>query len=367
MGTGDKGGSVNVQKKWPWLAALLAVLALAAIAAGCGGGGSSATTGGGGGASTGGKEFKIGLVSDTGGVDDRGFNQFTIAGLKRAEKELGVTTRVYVSNSADDYLPNLQAAVQDGNDLVIAVGFLLGPSVVQVAQASPDTSFGAVDNFFGGDGCEEAGTCAQPNVLGMIYPTEQSGYLAGIVAAMMTKTKVVSTVGGKKIPPVDNWIAGYMQAVKDTDPSIKELNAYSDDFDDQAKCKEIALDQIANKSDVVFQVAGKCGLGALDAACEKNVNAIGVDADQSFAGPCVITSGLKPLESSVFALIEQFVDGQFKGGTNASYGIKELPDAELLAPYTDAVPQDVRDAVDAAKQKIISGEITPPATIDQVK
>jgi basic membrane protein A len=365
---GDKGGFVNVKSKWRWLPAALLVLVLAALAAGCGGGGSSATTGGGGGASTGGgKQFKIGLVSDTGGVDDKGFNQFTIAGLKRAEKELGVTTRVYVSNSADDYLPNLQAAVQDGNDLVIAVGFLLGPSVDQVAQASPNTSFAAVDNFFGGDGCDKAGTCEQPNLLGMIYPTEQSGYLAGIVAAMITKTKVVSTVGGKKIPPVDNWIAGYMQAVKDTDPSIKELNAYSDNFDDQAKCKEIALDQIANKSDVVFQVAGKCGLGALDAACEKNVNAIGVDADQSFAGPCVVTSGLKPLESSVFALIKQFVDGGFKGGTNASYGIKELPDAELLAPYTDAVPQNVQDAVDAAKQKIISGEITPPATIDQVK
>jgi basic membrane protein A and related proteins len=358
---------VNVKRKWPSVAALLAVLTLAAVAAGCGGGGGSATTGAGGASTGGGKQLKIGLVSDTGGVDDRGFNQFSIAGLKRAEKELSVTTRVYVSNSADDYVPNLQAAVQDGNDLVVAVGFLLGPSVVQVAQASTNTSFAAVDNFFGGDGCEAAGTCEQPNVLGMIYPTEQSGYLAGIVAAMMTKTKVVSTVGGKKIPPVDNWIAGYMQAVKDTDPSIKELNAYSNDFEDQAKCNEIALDQIANKSDVVFQVAGKCGLGALDAACEKNVYAIGVDADQSFAGPCVITSGLKPLESSVFEIIKEFVDGQFKGGTNASFGIKELPDAELLAPYTDAVPQDVRDAVDAAKQKIISGEITPPATIDEVK
>jgi basic membrane protein A len=357
---------VNVKRKWPWFVALLAVIVLAA--AGCGGGEEASTTPAAtGGGTTGGEAIKVGLVTDTGGVDDRGFNQFSIAGLKRAEKELGVTTRVYVSNSADDYVPNLQAAVQDGNDLVVAVGFLLGPSIVQVAQASTNTSFAGVDNFFGGDGCDEAGTCEQPNVVGMIFPTEQAGYLAGIVAAMITKTKVVSTVGGKKIPPVDNWIAGYMQAVKDTDPSIKELNAYSQDFEDQAKCKEIALDQIANKSDVVFQVAGKCGLGALDAACEKGVNAIGVDADQSFAGPCVVTSALKPLESSVFAIIKEFVDGQFTGGTNVSFGIKELPDAELLAPYTEAVPQDVRDAVDAAKQKIVSGEITPPATIDQVK
>jgi basic membrane protein A len=358
-----------VMRKWPWFVALLAVIVLAA--AGCGGGEEASTTPAGtGGGTTGGKQFKIGLVTDTGGVDDHGFNQFSIAGLKRAATELGVTTRVYVSNSADDYLPNLQAAVQDGNDLVVAVGFLLGPSVVQAAKVSPDTSFAGVDQFFGGEPCQSTPSCetqTQPNVLGMIYPTEQAGYLAGIVAAMITKTKVVSTVGGKKIPPVDNWIAGYMQAVKDTDPSVKELNAYSQDFVDQAKCKEIALDQIANKSDVVFQVAGLCGLGALDAACEKNVNAIGVDADQSFAGPCVVTSALKPLESSVFAIIKTFVDGQFKGGDNTLYGIKELPDSELLAPYTDAVPQEVQDAVEAAKEKIISGEITPPATIDEVK
>jgi basic membrane protein A len=360
---------VDRKWKWPWLAAALAVLAFAA--AGCGGGGGTTTGAAGGttgGTSSGGaSELKIGLVTDTGGVDDRGFNQFSIAGLKKAESELGVQTRVYVSNSADDYVPNLQAAVQDGNDLVIAVGFLLGPSVAQVAQASPDTAFAGVDQFFGGDGCDEAGTCEQPNVTGLIYPTEQAGYLAGVVAAMVTKSKVVSTVGGKKIPPVDNWIAGFMQAVKDTDPAIKVLSAYSQDFDDQAKCKEIALDQIANNSDVVFQVAGKCGLGALDAACQKNVDAIGVDADQSFAGPCVITSALKPLESSVFATIKQFTEGTLKGGTNVSFGIQQLPDAQLLAPYTDAVPQSVQDAVVAAQKKIVSGEITPPATIEDVK
>jgi basic membrane protein A and related proteins len=362
---------VNGKRRWSWLALLCLVTAAMAIAAaGCGGDEGETTGGAGTGAATetgGGEAIKVALVTDTGGVDDRGFNQFSIAGLKRAESELGVQTRIYVSNSADDYLPNLQAAVQDGNEFVIAVGFLLGPSVAQVAEASPDTTFAGVDEFFGGEGCEDAGTCEQPNVTGMIYPTEQAGYLAGIVAAMVTKTKVVSTVGGIKIPPVDNWIAGFMQAVKDTDPSIKELNAYSDDFDDQAKCKEIALDQIANNSDVVFQVAGKCGLGALDAACEENVYAIGVDADQSFAGPCVITSALKPLESSVFSIIQTYVDGQVTGGENIVFGIQELPDAELLAPYTDAVPQDVQDAVAEAQQKIISGEITPPATIEDVK
>ena len=114
---------------------------------------------------------------------------------------------------------------------------------------------------------------------------------------------------------------------------------------------------------MVFQVAGQCGLGALDAACQEGVMAIGVDADQSFAGDCVITSALKPLELAVFETIKSAQDGTFKGGTNRFFGIEEFPDAELLAPFTDAVPQEVQDAVDAAKQKLISGEIDPPATL----
>jgi basic membrane protein A len=357
---------VNVKHKWPWLVALLAVL-LAVAAAGCGGDeeGTGTTGAGTGAGTTGAEAISVGMVSDTGGLDDRGFNEFSINGFERAKTELGVTGRVYVSESADDYLPNLTAAVDDGHDLVIAIGFLIQPSVAEVAKEATDVNFAGVDQFYGDPpecGGEGQAVCTLPNVLGLQFPSEEAGYLAGIVAAMMTKTKTVSTVGGVSIPPVNNWIAGFRQAVKDTDPSIKLLNAYSQDFVDQAKCKEIALDQIAQGSDVVFQVAGLCGLGALDAACEKNVYAIGVDADQSFAGSCVITSALKPLELAVFETIKSAQDGTFKGGTNRFFGIEEFPDAELLAPYTDAVPQEVKDAVEAAKAKLISGEIDPPAT-----
>ena len=247
------------------------------------------------------------------------------------------------------------------------IGFLIQPSIVEVATEATDVNFAGIDQFYGEEpdcGGENQAPCALPNVLGLQFPSEESGYLAGIVAAMMSKTGTVSTVGGISIPPVNNWIAGFRQAVKDTNPDVKLLNAYSQDFVDQAKCKEIALDQIAQGSDVVFQVAGDCGLGALDAACEKGVMAIGVDADQSFAGDCVITSGLKPLELAVFETIKAAQDGTFEGGTNRFFGIEEFPDAELLAPFSDAVPQEVQDAVEEAKQKLISGEIDPPATLD---
>jgi basic membrane protein A and related proteins len=364
---------VNVMRKLPWALLLIVALVLALAAAGCGGDddgtdtsgapSESGTTDGG----TGGEKISVGMVSDTGGLTDRGFNEFSINGFERAQTELGVDGRVYASKSADDYLPNLTAAVDDGHDLVVAIGFLIQPSVVEVATEATDVNFAGIDQFYGEEpdcGGEDQAPCAVPNVLGLQFPSEESGYLAGVVAAMMSKTGTVSTVGGISIPPVNNWIAGFRQAVKDTKPDVKLLNAYSQDFVDQAKCKEIALDQIAQGSDVVFQVAGDCGLGALDAACEKGVMAIGVDADQSFAGDCVITSGLKPLELAVFETIKAAQDGTFEGGTNRFFGIEEFPDAELLAPFSDAVPQEVQDAVEEAKQKLISGEIDPPATLD---
>jgi basic membrane protein A and related proteins len=344
-------------KRFTWLLVVVSALFLAVGAASCGG---DDDEGGGG------DSIKVGLVTDTGGVDDRGFNQFSIAGLDKAESELEIEKRVYVSNSADDYEPNLQAAVDDGNDFVIAVGFLLSPSTIKVATANPDVSFAGVDHFYGEPGdasCEESKTCAVDNALGMQYPSEESGYLAGVVAALMSKTGTVSTVGGIKIPPVDNWIAGYQAAVKATKPSVKTLNAYSNDFNDAAKCKEIALDQISQGADVVFQVAGDCGLGAIDAACEKNVIAIGVDADQSAQGDCVLVSALKPLTESVFGVIQTYVDGDFKGGTNQFYGVEQLPDAQLLTDFQSEVPQNVTDAVGQAETGLKDGTIDPPSSL----
>ena len=355
------------RKRWTWLSVACATAFLVFGAASCGGGNdnsssSSDTTG-----SKSGSDIKVGLVTDTGGVDDKGFNQFSIAGLDQAKDELGVKTRVYVSKTADDYQPNLTAASDDGNDLVIAVGFLLTPSTITVAKQYPDIKYAGVDHFYGkkgsGDGCDKAGTCALPNTLGLQYPSQESGYLAGVVAALMTKSGTVSSVGGKKIPPVDTWIAGYQAAIKATKPSVKALNAYSQDFEDLAKCKEIAIDQINHGSDVVFQVAGKCGLGAIDGACEKNKLAIGVDVDQSAVGDCVIVSALNPLQSSVFDIIKAFKDGKFKGGTNKFYGVAQLPDAQLLTDFHGDVPQSVKDAVDKALKGLKDGSIKPPATL----
>jgi basic membrane protein A len=361
---GKREACVNLKGKLFWLAALLATGMLALAAAGCGGdeGGEEAQQP----AQQEQEGIKVGLVSDTGGLDDRGFNEFSINGMERAEEELGVDGRVFESRSADDYLPNLTSAAEDGSDLVIAVGFLLGAATSEAAAEYTEVNFAGVDHFYAEEpdcGGEQQPPCVRPNTLGLVFPSEESGYLAGIVAAMLTKSGTVSTVGGEKIPPVDNWIAGFQQAIKDTKPSVKTLNAYSQDFVDPAKCKEIALDQIRQGSDIVFQVAGKCGLGAIDAACEEGKMAIGVDADQSAAGDCVITSALKPLETSVFDAIKRQQDGTFEGGQNLVFSVQDYPDAELLAPFSDDVPQNVRAAVAEAQKKLISGEIDPPAEL----
>ncbi len=360
---------MNARRKLPWLLVLLVTLALALVAAGCGGDdddeAAPAATG-----ETGAPAedvISVGMVSDTGGLDDRGFNEFSINGFERAQSELGVEGRVYVSESGDDYLPNLTAAVDDGHDLVIAIGFLIQPSVAEVAAEATDVNFAGVDQFFGEEpdcGGDTGVVCSLPNVVGLQFPSEEAGYLAGIVAASMSESGTISTVGGIKIPPVDNWIAGFRQGAMDTNPDIKLLNAYSQDFVDAAKCKEIALDQISQGSDVVFQVAGLCGLGALDAACQEGVYAIGVDADQSFAGDCILTSALKPLELAVFETIKSAQEGTFAGGQNAFFGIQDYPDAQLLAPYSADVPQEVQDAVAAAQEQLISGEIDPPFEVE---
>ena len=196
------------------------------------------------------------------------------------------------------------------------------------------------------------------NVQGMLFAEQESGYLVGYMAGLYAKDQggdqVVSTVGGLKIPPVDHYIAGFQKGAKDANPDIKTLNAYSEDFVDQAKCKELALNQIAEGSQVVFQVAGQCGLGALDAAKEKGKQGIGVDADQSYLGDYVMTSALKKIDEAVFTTVKEVQDGGFKAGTDALFNV-----ANDGAGYGKVNAEGEKYAPEVEKQveKIKSGEL----------
>src|SRR6185312_14504139 len=187
------------------------------------------------------------------------------------------------------------------------------------------------------------------------FKEQQSGYLAGYLAGLYTKDQggkqVIGSVGGQKIPPVDHYIAGYQAGAKAANSGIKTLNGYSQDFVDQAKCKELALNQIAEGSQVVFQVAGACGLGALDAAKEKKVQGIGVDADQAYLGDQIMTSALKKVDQAVYDEVKAVQGGSFKGGDNTIFDVKSggvgIGDTnEVGSKYADQV-KEVQDKIAA--------------------
>ena len=330
--------------------ALLGVLVLL-VAAGCGGGGKKSSAGTTTTGSTA-KKIKIGLVTDIGGLNDRGFNHLSYVGLLRAQGELGIEQRVYQAKSTQEYVPNLSTFARDGYDLTIGVGFTEADAIDTVATNYPNSKFAIVDV----DQTEEQHKPA--NLLGLLFKEQETGYLVGYLAGLEEKRKpgkdVIGSVGGQKQPPVDRFIAGYQAGAKAADPRITTLNSYSEDFSDLAKCKQIALNQIGQGAGVIFQVAGGCGLGALDAAKEKGVWGIGVDADQSFLGPYILTSAVKRVDTAVFDAIKLVVDGKFKGG-NVVFGLKD--NGVAIGKISPKVPKSEVAKVMQIRADIIAGKI----------
>jgi basic membrane protein A len=308
--------------------------------------------GGGDGAAQEGEAIKAGVVTDIGGLNDRSFNMLANRGIKRAQSELGVDTRVLISESNGDYVPNLTTLAQQQFDLIVPVGFLMADATNTVASKLPTANFAIVD--FSATLLKDK----PQNVQGLLFKEQEAGYLAGYLAGLWAKdnnAKAVSTVGGQKIPPVDHYIAGFMAGAKEANPGIQTMNGYSQDFVDQAKCKEIALDQIAKGSKVVFQVAGGCGLGALDAAKEKGVQGIGVDADQAYLGDHILTSALKKVDVAVFEAVQRAQEGNFKGGTDV---IATVENGGVGLGKISAAGQKYADQVKEIQDQIAAGEIT---------
>jgi basic membrane protein A len=318
--------------------------------------GSSDESGGGtstSGSASQGKKIKVGLVTDIGGLNDRSFNQLANQGLQNAVKQLGIQGRVLVSKQNSDYIPNLTTLAQQKYDLIIGNGFLMADAVATAAKKFPSAKFAIID-------FSAAAMKGKPkNVVGLPFKEQEAGYLVGYLTALYAKDNggSLSSVGGQKIPPVDHYIAGFQAGAKKADPSIKTLNGYSQSFTDQAKCKEIALDQISKGAKVVFQVAGQCGLGAIDAAKEKNVQAIGVDADQSYLGPQVITSALKKVDVAVFDAIKSVQDNSYKGGSDV---VASLKTNGVGIGKISSAGQKYASKITPIEDQIKSGQITPP-------
>ncbi|HEX9067384.1 MAG TPA: BMP family ABC transporter substrate-binding protein [Ktedonobacterales bacterium] len=330
---------------------LLLVPALAA----CGGTGTSST-----------KQIKVGLVTDIGGLNDKGFNALAYQGLKDAQTAYpSVKGDVTESKTGDDYIPNLTKYATQGYDLVIGVGFLMQEAVGTVSGQFPNVKFAIID----GAGTDKDGNdLKHSNVYNIFFKEQEAGALVGVIAgdlekAQLTpkKSNVISAVGGINVPPVVRYIAGYKWAALKVDPTITVQVGYSQDFVDGTKCQSVAKSQIeTQKSDIVFQVAGQCGLGALKAAGDAGVYSIGVDTDQKASDKSVIASAFKKVDVATKTAIGDVVNNTFTSGDHL-FGLNN--GGVGYAPGNITLPANVLADVQTYSDQIKSGSLTVPTAI----
>ena len=326
-------------------------------------------------------KFKVGLVTDTGGLNDKSFNHLAAVGLARAAStgnicstlqcsgNLSVQGDVVESKTGDDYVPNLTNFATKGYDLVIGNGFLMQPAIGTVGKTFPNIHFAIVDGA-----CTDANFAdlKLTNCQDLFFKEQESGALVGAIAGLLEKahkapknTNVIAAVGGISIPPVNHYIAGYKWAAQMVDPGVKVLVGYSNDFNATDKCKGVANSQIGQGAEFIFQVAGGCGLGALQAAGQAKVYSFGVDADQKTSDSSVIASALKKVDVAVFDAIKAVTDGKFQGGESRFSLQNDATGYQLDNPLADGsqLPADIKAAVDKLAADIKSGAQTPPADI----
>jgi len=307
-------------------------------------------------------DFKACEVSDSGGFDDKSFNQTSLKGLTDAKADLGIQTAQVESNSDAEYADNIDALVKQGCNSITTVGFLLGDATEAAAKKNPKIDFSIVDFGY-----------AKPakNLKGLTFNTAEPSFLAGYLAAAESKTGVVGTFGGLNIPTVSIFMEGFRQGIdqynKDAGKDVKLLGwngkdgSFLNTFDDKSKGQTVAEGMIQQGADIIFPVAGPAGLGGLQAAKDKGIHAIWVDTDGcvSAAEYCdvLLTSVMKGMDVAVETAIKDSVDGTFNNkvyvGTLANNGVG-------LAPYHDAdstIDQSVKDKIDELKQQIIDGTL----------
>lgn len=309
--------------------------------------------------------LKIGLVIDSGSENDRSFNQYSLEGARAAAEELGLEFTYLASQSTSDYESHIESLVQEDSDLIITVGFRMGDATAKAAQRNPEVRFAIVDNAYTpGSGCSEAvADCYSEegrltNVTSLMFAEDQVAYLAGTLAACMSETDTVATVAGLAIPPVVRFVTGFNSGALAFNPEATTLYQYIPDFNDPETGRVVAQDFIQQGADVIFAAAGNTGNGGLLAAHEAEVMAIGVDVDQYFTytdvAPSLLTSASKNVDIAVNEAVRDFVAGNLESGIRLS----TLENGGVgLAPYHDwesRIPQDCKDAVEEARQLVIS-------------
>jgi basic membrane protein A len=300
--------------------------------------------------------FKAALVSDVAGFNDNGFNKAQLAGLKAAAKAVHGTAIPLVSHSSSDYQPNYNTAIHDGAGIIVAAGFLLADTMKTYAQAYPKVDFAITD-----DSIHDPALGNLKNEEGITYATQQGGCLVGVLAAEEANSmgkKIIGVAGGLEIPPVDSYIAGYKYCADRAVPGTKILVQYSGSFTDESKCAAIAQNEINKGAEVIFQVAGLCGDGALKEASKLQKWGIGVDADEYNVAKRILTSALKKTGVGVEKAVERAARGAFKH-TDLLLSLKN--NGVGVGRINPAVNSSWISLMNKYKQQIIKGTLKPPA------
>ena len=303
------------------------------------------------------KRLRVGLVIGPEGTEDN-YYRGAYLGLERGVRELGITGRVLTTAPKEGYAPSLSLLARQKYDLVMAFDVFAATAMDSVASAFPKTKFAIID-------ANDASAHRPRNVLALAFSEQQAGYLAGYLAARVLTLApgkdVISSVGGQRVPTVLRYIAGYWAGARAANPRVMPLNSFTDDFQDPAKGRSVALSQIAKGSRVVFQVAGACGLGALEAAKERGVWGIGVDVDQSELGRHILTSAVKRLDVAVFSTIEELVRGTLETSRARHFSLSN--GGVGLGRINPDVPPSLIVELEEAKAAVVAGRTHPPASI----
>jgi basic membrane protein A len=313
------------------------------------------------------EQLKVGLVTDVGRINDKGFNQSAYEGMIAAAEEAPTCfeTDYIETTSQSDYAKNIAEFADNDYDIVIGVGFLLGDALGDAAKEYPDIKFISIDGAPSA-GHDESWTT---NGESLFYAEDQAGYLAGVLAASMTESNHIGVVGGLVVvPPVERFVEAYIDGAKDTKPGITVDFVYTTSFVDPPQGKNAATQMINNGADVIFGAGGLTGNGALLAACETDNLAIGVDTDQYLTLPeaadCLLSSATKDIVTSLKLSLLRIAQDEFTPGftTNnaANNGIALAP----FHDFEDQVPDDVKTLLEDTFEGLADGSIKPDVTID---
>ena len=290
---------------------------------------------------------RIGLIFAEGGLGDQSFNDAAYAGLMAAKEQLGVDV-VYVEPADIAEMEEHQRAYADLDlDLVIVIGFIHQSALVEVSADYPNINFAIVDDVV-----------ESSNVTSLVFEEHEGSFLVGVLAGLMSETNKVGFVGGMEVPLIRKFESGFAEGAKYANPNIEVLVNYAGSFGDPGRGRELAVSQNERGADIVYHAAGGSGSGVIDAAVANGFYAIGVDSDQDYMAPgTVLTSMVKRVDNAVFDVIKSVVDGTLEGGVR-SFSIQDGGVGTSDFTYTkDLIPQSVFDAIEDAREKIISGEI----------